>query len=151
QDRSAEATEVIRQGLQQIEAQETFLALADALRLCRDRRFVEELLAALSTGRPAVRQAAAESFAVGADRVLVRRLQAIAENVHADLAVRQSALIALGGTGRKAAVEILIQQLASDQESLRQSAADGLERMTGQPFGLDGERWQTWWKSHRDL
>src|SRR5262245_25490185 len=44
QDRSSDATEIIRQGLQQTESQEIFLALADALRLCRDRRFVEELL-----------------------------------------------------------------------------------------------------------
>src|SRR5262249_38266587 len=61
--RWAEAAAAVRQGLRQTATPEVFLALAGALRLGRDRRFAGELLAALSSSKPAIRQAAAETLA----------------------------------------------------------------------------------------
>src|SRR5262249_54560882 len=79
QARSAEAEEIIHQGLKQTDATEVFLALAEALRMQKDTRFVEDLLAALANGRPAVRQAAADTLADLADAGVILRLQARAE------------------------------------------------------------------------
>src|SRR5947209_633543 len=53
-----EAEQAIRQGLREAEDPEIFLPLAEAVRLSRDRRFSDELLAALAVNRPGVRQAA---------------------------------------------------------------------------------------------
>src|SRR5262245_25426449 len=77
QSADAEAEAVIRRGLRQTESEEMFAALAAAVRLRPDDRFVQELLAALGATKPRVRQAAAETLASlpGAD--IVARLQAL--------------------------------------------------------------------------
>jgi HEAT repeat protein len=151
QTRSAEAEEVIRQGLTQTDSTEVFLALAAALRLQQDTRFVEELLAALAGGRPAVRQAAGDTLAALADPGVILRLQARAEDSKAELPLRQAALVALGRTGRKSAAVVLLDQLSGDNEALRRTAAEALAELTGQDHGTDLERWRAWWERHKDL
>ena len=59
-----DAENVVRQALEQTEDVDVFTALAGAVRLSQDGRFADELLAALRSVRPAVRQAAAEALAV---------------------------------------------------------------------------------------
>jgi HEAT repeat protein len=142
---------VVREGLRHTEEPEAFQALAAGVELCHDERFADELIAALSAKRPTVRQAAAEAIAPLADERLLRRLQQLVEDTHQDLAVRQTALWALGRSGRKVAVEVLIQQLRSDREVLRRTAVDALVDLTGQSHGSDFELWETWWEAHRDL
>jgi HEAT repeat protein len=151
QDRSAEAAAVVRQGLRQTDAPEVFLALAGALRLGRDRRFAGALLAALSSAKPAVRQAAAETLACLADADLVARLRAVAADSGAEMAARQAAFVALGRSGRQDAVPVLIEQLASESESLCQAAAEALADLTGQNLGTDPDPWRRWWEQHKDL
>ena len=60
QSRMPDAEAIVRQGLREVETPEQFLPLAAAVQLQHDARFVDELLAALKHGRPAIRQAAAE-------------------------------------------------------------------------------------------
>lgn len=151
QTRSADAEETIRQGLKQTDSVEVFLALASAIRLQQDLRFVDELLLALGGSKPAFRQAAGETLAELADPTVVLRLQARAEDNRADLVVRQAALAALGRTGRKAAAVVLLDQLSSDNEALRRSAADALADLTGQTYGTDLGRWREWWERHKNL
>src|SRR5579884_509894 len=56
------AEKLVRDGLRGTENAEVFLALAAAVRLCQDRRFLDELFAALSARRPTVREAAAQAL-----------------------------------------------------------------------------------------
>ncbi len=150
QNASGEAERLVREGLRQDGEAEVFQALASAVQLANDRRFADELIAALSSKKPAVRQAAAEALAPTADEHLLRRLRRLVEDDRNDLAVRQTALWALGRSGRKAAVEVLILQLRSDCEPLRLTASEALGDLTGQNHGSDPELWEAWWQAHRD-
>jgi len=145
------AEQMVRQGLKETEDVDTFLALASAVRLGLDNRFLEELLAALSANRPVVRQAAAESLAPLTDARLVTRLKAIVEDGQLDPVVRQAALWTLGRCGRRLAVAILLEQLKVGAEPLRATAVEALVEMAGQDLGTDPLAWQAWWDRHKDL
>jgi HEAT repeat protein len=146
-----EAEDIVREGLRQTDAVEVFTALAAAVRLYQDVRFVDELLQALPSHRPAIRQAAAETLAALADPALVRRLQALIEDVKTELSVRQTALWILGRSGRKQAAIVLFDQLSSEHETVQQAAAEALADLTGMNYGVDRNRWRSWWEKHRDL
>ncbi len=150
QARWPEAEDIVRRGLKQTDSTEVFLALAEALRLCRDERFSEELVAALTTGRMPVRQAAAETLAVLADANLLLRLQGLIEDAQADIGARQAALATLGRCGRKAAVVVLLEQLASPDEPIRRAAAAALADLSGEDHGADVAAWRSWWQSHKE-
>ncbi len=151
QSRLPEAETIVRWGLRQTAAPETFAALAAAVRLCRDGRFQEELLTALTEGRPAARQAAMETLAVVADAPLLQRLERLADDARADIEVRYAALWTIGQTGTKAAAAILVNHLAKGPEDLRTSAAEILEQLAGERLGTDAARWQAWWQRRQDL
>ncbi|MBY0526363.1 MAG: HEAT repeat domain-containing protein [Gemmataceae bacterium] len=151
QKHRVEAEDIIRQGLRQTDSPEVFLALASALRLCRDGRFIDELLSAVATGRPSIRDAAVDTLALLADGAVLRRLQAMAEDPRTELPARQAALWALGRSGRQEAAAALIEQLGSKDEAIRQTASEALAALSGQGYGTDRNAWQSWWRTHRDL
>lgn len=151
QDESKDAQDLVRTELRQTNDIEVFAALTSALRLNHDRRFIEELMSKLAGGQPAIRQASAEAIAELADLALVRRLQALAEDERADAALRQISLWALGHSGQKAAVVVLLDQLSNPNESMRQAAADALTELTGLAYGIDVVGWRGWWKQHQDM
>ena len=146
-----DAENAVRQALEQTEDVDVFTALAGAVRLCQDGRFAEELLAALRSARPAVRQAAAEALAVLPHLDLTKRLKEIADDANQELPVRQAALWVLGRSGRMDAVPALLEQLDGDNEALQGGAADALAELAGQNFGVDPARWREWWDRHKDL
>jgi HEAT repeat protein len=150
QERSAEAEEIVRQGLRQTDEPEVFQALASAIRLERDTRFAAELLDALLGGRPVVRHAAAGALAETADPAVMLRLQTLIEDARTELAIRQEALWVIGKSGRKSTAIFLLEQLASPEENLRRTAADALTEQTGLNYGLDIARWRSWWEKHKD-
>ncbi len=137
--------------LEQTEEVDVFSVLAGAVRLCQDDRFAEELLAALRSVRPIVRQAAAEALAVLPHADLTRRLQETAADDKLELPIRQAALWVLGRSGRKDAVPILLAHLEGENESLQGCAADALADLAGQSFGVDAARWHEWWGRHKDM
>lgn len=151
QSRSARSVAIVRQGLRQLESPDVFAALASALRLRRDGRFTDELFAALVGGKPPVRQEAADTLALLADADVILRLHALADDPRADLDVRQTALVTLGLTGRKAAALVLLDHLSGEHELLCRTAAEALTNLTGQPFDRDVDLWRAWWKGHKDL
>jgi HEAT repeat protein len=151
QSHDGEARKLVSQMLRGVDDPEAFFALAAAVRLTQDNRFLDELLLSLPSNRPGVRQAAAETLAVLTDPKLVTRLQAVVEDGHADLVVRQAALWTLARCGRQKAAAVLVDQLGSDQEALRRTAAEGLADLTGQTYGLDTAAWRAWWERHKDL
>src|SRR5262249_43955795 len=114
QNPSAEAEKIVRQGLKQLDVPHVFVALADAVRLHQDGRFVEELVSALASNSPVVRQAAAEGLAALGGTDLVRRLRSIALDSAAALPTRQAAVLALGRGGNRQAVITLLDLLSCD-------------------------------------
>jgi HEAT repeat protein len=151
QSHDSGAERIVRRGLLQPENEESFLALAAAVRLRQDRRFLDELLAALSANRPRIRQMVAETLAVLADHRLVKRLEKLAKDAKCDLRVRQTALWTLGRCGRQEAAAVLVEMLNCDSDDLRRVAAGALADLTGQNYGNEWERWRTWWARHKDL
>jgi HEAT repeat protein len=151
QSREAGAERLVHQGLRQPENEETFLALAAAVRLRQDRRFLDDLLAALAANKPRIRQVVAETLAVLPAPGLVGRLEAVVKDPRADLRVRQTALWTLGRCGRQDAAGVLVAALADPSEDVRRVAAGSLADLTGQNYGPDAARWRAWWARHKDL
>jgi HEAT repeat protein len=146
-----DAENAVRQALEQTEEVDVFSVLAGAVRLCQDDRFDEELLAALRSVRPLVRQAAAEALAVLPHADLTSRLKETAADDKLELPVRQAALWVLGRSGRKDAAPILLEHLDGENEALQNCAADALAELAGQNFGVDAARWREWWGRHKDM
>jgi HEAT repeat protein len=151
QMRGNDAEDFVRQGLRQTDSAEVFIALADAIRLCRDDRFADELLVALVGEREGVREAASHTLAVLADPGILRRLQLVAEDPRAQLVARQAAMAALGRSARKPAAGVLVDLAGSNDESIRKTAIAALTELTGQDYGNDQAMWRTWWQSRKDL
>jgi HEAT repeat protein len=147
---SPEAETIVREGLRQTDSQDVFLALTAAVRLCQDQRFDEEIWNALVNNRLALRQAAADALAALPDPTLTARLRKLVEDADADLPVRQAVLGALGRSGRRETVAVLIDQLSSENDALRRSAIEALTELSGQTLGDDLARWLTWWERHKD-
>jgi HEAT repeat protein len=150
QNPSLEAERIVRRGLTRADGPDVFVALADAVRVCRDSRFVEELSAALADNSPLVRKSAAESLAALPNADLIPKLRKIAEDIRADTPQRQAAVLALSRNGRKSALIALLDLLRCDSEPVRQSAAAALGELTGQANGLDLEKWRKWWEQHKN-
>jgi HEAT repeat protein len=148
---SRDAEEVVRGGLRQTDSAEVFLALAAAIRLKRDSRFVDELLEALDRGQPSTRQTAALTLAELADAKVVRHLKALLDDAGTESAIRQAVVSALGRSGSRPAAQLLLDQLSSDDGRVREAAAQALGELTGQNYGLDIGRWRTWWETHKEL
>jgi HEAT repeat protein len=151
QNESPEAELIIRQGLLQIEDPELFQTLATAIHIAHDNRFIDELIRALSSTRPNVRQSAAETLSLMTDMRLVARLHTMIQDNNADLNARQAAIWVLGHCGRKRAVSLLMELLEHADDNLRRAAAEVLAELSGQNYGPDITRWQAWWDRHKDL
>ncbi|NBO92157.1 MAG: hypothetical protein EBV06_07555 [Planctomycetia bacterium] len=150
QSKDPAAEKIVRIGLRQTENEETFQALAAAVRLKQDSRFVSELLGALVANRPRIRQVVAETLAGLASPELVKRLAVVITDPKTDLRVRQTALWTLGRTGRQEAAAVLIGQCDASEE-LRRVAMLALTELTGQTHGTDAARWKTWWEEHKSM
>ncbi|MFM7111499.1 MAG: hypothetical protein ACKO26_10165, partial [Planctomycetota bacterium] len=148
---SAEADAVIRQGLEQSEDPEMFLALVSAIRLTRDARYGEELTRALSRARGAERSGAAEALSALLDARLAARLKLVIDDPRADARARVAAVGTLGHSGRRVAAEPLLATLESGDEALRLAAADALADLSGWRYGPDIAKWRAWWERHRDM
>jgi HEAT repeat protein len=75
-------------------------------------------------------------------------MEAIEALVDDDWQVRAAAATEVEVIGARAAqaVPVLIQMLAAECWVERRAAADALEAITGQDFGLDVLTWQRWWR-----
>jgi HEAT repeat protein len=151
QSRDPAAEKIVRRGLLQPDNEEMFLALTTAIRLEQDNRFLDELLEALRANKPRLRQSIAEALAALTSSSLVPRLEKIVANGKEELRVRQTAIWALGRTGRKEAAGALVGLVGSANEDLARIAVGALTDLSGQALGLDRERWRAWWASHRNL
>jgi HEAT repeat protein len=149
QSTAAEAERLVRQGLRHVDNEEAFLALAAAVRMRQDPRFTGELVAALLSNKPRLRQAVAEALAVLPSPDLLRKLEVIARDEKADIRVRQTALWAMGRTGRHAAAGVLV-GFVDAPEDLRRIALPALSELTGLNY-TEPARWKDWWARNKDL
>jgi HEAT repeat protein len=150
QSKDPAAEKIIRAGLLQYENEEAFQALATALRLKQDSRFLRELIAALVANRPRLRQVVAETLAGIGTPEVVKQLDTLARDAKVDLRVRQTALWTLGRTGQQAAIAAVMPHLDGPEE-LQRIATAALGDLTGQVHGSDVERWKTWWSKNKGM
>ncbi len=155
-----EAEAIVRQSLQQLEEETTFLALASAVGAERDTRYREDLIRALTATRPAVRQAAAEALSVLLDQTTIDRFKDALIDPRVATPTRAIIAWTLGRSGRKAAVEPLLLALppesansANSRESgeIREAVLEALVGLTGQDIGPDPGLWGAWWSRHKNL
>jgi hypothetical protein len=70
--------------------------------------------------------------------------------------VRALTVLAAGALGvqfprdDRAAVDVLVRALSSDDPAVREKAHRNLLRLTGQDLPLDAEAWRSWWATARD-
>jgi HEAT repeat protein len=151
QNPNPEAAEIIQTILRQVDSPEAFCAIASAIRISRDTRFLKEIFVALHSAQPLVRAASAECLTELADDALMARLQTLLDNPKVELEVRQTIARALARSTKKSAVDTLVGQLANPDTIMRQTAADALATLTGMSYGLDVDRWNAWWREHHNL
>ena len=120
-----------------------------ALRIIKDPRSIPTLLRATSDPAAYVRSIAlaalGELSATNAYDVIVSHVSDL-ENFGGDLPMcpGDSACYALGALGNPRAIPVLIRAL--DQERTQSQACQALEKLTGQTFRYDVEKWKSWWK-----
>lgn len=147
-----EAGLIVRKGLEQVEEDTAFVALAQALSSERDGRFRDELLRALQVPKANVRQAAAEALSNLMDLPVIEKVREVLLDPRATEASRILAAWALGRSNRKSAVEPLLGALSDRQPAeIRDAINQALVNLTGQDFGPDPGKWQLWWDRHRTL
>jgi HEAT repeat protein len=151
QDRSPEAETLIREALLQTDAAEVFQALVGAVRLTRDQRFADELLAALTNGRAGIRQAAAETLAIVATPAVLTQLDRLIAADSGDRGVQQASIWVLGRQGSRQAAGMLIEQIEHADPLVRRDVIDALIDLTGRDYGGDADRWRIWWQGRQHL
>ncbi len=66
--------------------------------------------------------------------------------------LRLAAVRALPNVKSAVAVEALLVAIGDQDARVRMAAAEGLEKLTGQSFGEDAEKWTAWWQeSHHSM
>ncbi|MFQ3592152.1 MAG: HEAT repeat domain-containing protein [Gemmataceae bacterium] len=150
QSKDPAAEKIIRAALIQLDNEEAFQALATAIRIKQDCRFLRELVAALVANRPRLRQVVAETLASLGSPEVVKQLAILADDPKVDLRVRQTALWTLGRTGQQAAVAVLMPHLDGPEEMQRLATA-ALGDLTGQVHGSDIQRWKDWWSKNKHM
>jgi HEAT repeat protein len=123
-----------------------------ALRITKDPRAIPALTKATSDPSAYVRSIAVaalgELAATNAYNVIVSHVTDL-ENFGGDVPMcpGDSACYALGALGDKRALPVLIKAL--DQRETQSQACQALEKLTGQAFRYDVEKWKAWWKEKR--
>jgi HEAT repeat protein len=96
---------------------------------------------------PSIRQSVIQALGQMEDPRAMRPLSAALEDT--DQNVRIAAVRALGKMGSLHPVESLIAALGDRSEIVRIEAVWVLERLTGEDFGADRERWRQWQRSQK--
>ena len=146
-----EAQAAVREGLRRHDRPDVFQALAAAVRLWRDERFIPPLLQGLNSDSLTIRQAAMEALAAQEPKTITRWMVGMAEDSGASLHARQAAVGVLGRAQHKPAMLALLKLMQNDSTAIRQAAATSLQEISGQSLGLDASAWQSWWQPYKDM
>lgn len=130
---------------------DVFQALASAIRMRRDVRYLQPLLDALAAEQQPIRQAAIETVSALPVAVVQDALLRTANDKTMLALRRQAAVETLGRLASKSSVTSLFQLLASDSANVRQAAESSLRDISGQDFGADLNQWKRWWQAYDAL
>jgi len=124
-------------------------AAAIVLGEIKDPRAVEPLISALKDKDEDwyVRYVAAKALGKIKDPQTVELLISALKNK--DVGVRWGAAYALGEIKDPRTVKPLISALKDEDWNVREEAAKALKKITGQDFGEDQKRWQSWWEENK--
>ena len=123
-----------------------------ALRIMKDRRAIPILTKITSDPSAYVRSIAlaalGELAATNSYDVIMSRVTDL-ENFGGDVSMcpGDAACYALGALGDKRAIPVLMKAL--DQIETQSQACQALEKLTGQPFRYDVEKWKSWWNQRQ--
>lgn len=151
QSDSAEVAALVAFELTRWDRNDVFLALAAAIRMQRDQRFLQPMLDALAAEQVPIRQAAIETLSALPVVAVHDALLRVALDKTLMAFRRQGATEALGKLGNRACVVSLFKLIQSDSPAVRQSAAQSLQEISGQEFGADANQWQRWWQAYEGL
>ncbi|MFA5072309.1 MAG: ankyrin repeat domain-containing protein [Nitrospirota bacterium] len=106
-------------------------------------RLVEKEIEGLHDQDPVVRRESARRLGELKDSRAVAPLIEALTDEHPY--VRRRAAVSLGNLHDFRAVEPLLKGLQDDDTFVQKYAAESLEKITGQSFGSDSQKWQEWW------
>lgn len=151
QSDSAEVAALVTFEMSRWDRADVFQALASAIRLRRDLRFMPPLLDALAAEQVPIRQASIETLSTLPAAQVHEALVRIAQDRAMVALRRQAAAEALGRIASKACVVSLIDLVKSDSPGVRQAAIQSLQEISGQDYGADLSQWERWWQAYVPL
>lgn len=151
QSNSAEVAALVAFELTRWDRADVFQALASAILIQRDLRFLQPLLDALAAEQMPIRQAAIEALAALPAKPVQEALVKVADTRSMAPLRRQAAVETLGRLATKDSIQSLFKLIRSDSPIVRQAAAMALQEISGQDFGADPTQWQSWWQSYESL
>lgn len=151
QSDSAEVAALVAFELTRWDRADVFQALASAIRLKRDVRFLQPMLDALAAEQQPIRQSAIETLAALPVVHVQESLLRIAQDRAMVALRRQASVEAIGRLATKASVVSLFKLITSDSSGVRQAAVHALQEISGQDFGEDISQWQRWWQAYEQL
>lgn len=118
------------------------LAVARALSTVGTEASVEPLSGLLDDGYAAVRRAALGAIgSIGGEAAAAELLRRLSDR---DEAVRSIAARHLGRMGDPSAMRVLLYRLSDDSFAVRHEAASAMEAISGEAFGQDRQKWESW-------
>lgn len=151
QSDSAEVAALVAFELTRWDRADVFQALASAIRIKRDLRFLQPLLDALAAEQMPIRLAAIESLSALPTKPVQEALVKVADDRSMVSLRRQAAVETLGRLASKDSVLSLFKLIRSESPIVRQAAALALQEISGQDFGADPNQWQRWWQAYETL
>lgn len=151
QSTSAEVAALVAFELTRWDRADVFQALASAILIQRDLRFLQPLLDALGAEQMPIRQAAIESLAALPAKPVQEALVKVAEDRSMVPLRRQAAVETLGRLASKDAVLSLFKLIRNESPVVRQASAGALQEISGQDFGADPNQWLRWWQAYETL
>jgi HEAT repeat protein len=148
QGNSAEEVALLTFQLTQWHRPDVFQALAGAIRLRRDVRYLQPMLDALRADQAVIREEAIKTLASFSATAVHDPLLKVAEDRQRPDFCRQAATEALGRVAAKQCVGSLIQLLRSDSPAVSKTAAQALAEISGEEYGADTNLWSKWWQAY---
>lgn len=146
--KTPEAVAMMKLELAQWDRADVFQALAGAIRLRRDVRYVQPMLKALQADQPGIREEAIKTLAGLPVAAVHDALLQLAEDRQRPDFARQAATEALGRVAAKPCVASLIKLLRSDSVNVRKAAGLALVEISGEEYGADPALWTRWWQAY---
>ncbi len=151
QSESAEVAALVGFELTRWDRPDVFQALATAIRLRRDTRFMPAMLEALGADQTIIRQAAMETLAWLPPAAVHDQLLRLASHNEMSALKRQTAVEALGKVATKQCIGSLLQLVGSPSNAVKQAATLALQEISGQEFGSDAPAWAKWWNLYESM